>query len=594
MLDILIRNAWIIDGTGAQGYRGSVGVVGDKIALVQRGDCHAGAACQLDADGLVCSPGFIDAHSHADVSLHYYPQCYNARMQGITTFAGGNCGIGVAPALRPDFYEPYHRSLDIGDMPVTWRTFGQWLSYVRTLPLGINFAPLVPLNPLRGSVLGADYQRPSTDEEIQRELELLEEGLDAGAFGLSFSLDPGIAGHFADRRELDALCGVLQERQVLLTAHTRHHQNQWPSEDGRTFYGWFIGNRGEVMCGRYQGLVEFMEYYRRFPKLRAMIAHLTNVFVVPQPHSLSLEYAMMDETMDLLVDQPNRDGCDVYFNVIPDQQSISSAYRIAAVMVRNMPYEDAVKDYATEEKLVEGLKDPLFRKKMEKSINGGKFKLTMLHPATDPYWAEAYQIVASTDREAVGKTLMELTRQRMPGSHMEMVYHNCIEVLFDLLVKDPQVMGAMILDKREYAMERFLKNPRCMPITDSVSLPAAPDTSRNIMGYGTPPLAYTLVGRYLVNMCREKNYLTMEEAFRRLTSLPAHVLRIAQRGVLKEGNYADITLLDWNGLGFTNDFMDPAVPMKGIVHVLVNGKFAVKDAAACQSADGRVLNRRMP
>ena len=591
MLDLLIRNTWIIDGTGAPGFRGCIGIAGDRIALVERGECQQTAAEIIDGEGLICSPGFIDAHSHGDVSLYYYPDCYNAISQGITTFVGGNCGIGVAPALRQEFYGPYHRSLDVDSMPVRWKTFGQWLDFIETLPIAANFVPLVPLNPLRGSILGEDYQRPSSDDEIQGELQLLDEALDAGAFGLSLSLDPGIAGHFADRRELDRLFQRLQEREVLLTAHTRHHQTQWPSDDGRTFYGWFIGHKGEVMCGRYQGLVEFMEYYRRFPGLRTMIAHLTNAFVVPQPHSLALEYAMMDETMELLVDKPNRDGCDVYFNVIPDQQSISSAYRIATPMVRNMPFEDTVKDYATEEKMIAGLRELQFRQKMKDFINGGKFKLTMLHPATDPYWAEAYQIVRSTDRDAVGKTLMQLTRERMPGTHMEMVYNNCIEVLFDLLLEDPMAEGAMILDKREFATERFLGNPRCMPITDSVMLPAVPDTSRNIMGYGTPPVAYTSMVRFLVNMCREGQYLTQEDAIRRLTSLPAHVLRIADRGILRPGYCADLTILDWDELSYENDFLVPARPPRGIQHVIINGRFALKNGKICDRKAGRVLRR---
>lgn len=591
MLDLLIRDAWIIDGTGAPGFRGCVGVEGDRIAFVTNGACQRAAAEVVEGKGLVCSPGFIDAHSHGDISFYYYPDCFNAISQGITTFVGGNCGIGLAPALRPDFYESYHRSLDVGSMPVCWKTFGQWLDFVGTLPLAANFVPLVPLNPLRGSVLGRDYQRPSTADEIQRELYLLDEALDAGAFGFSLSLDPGIAGHFADRRELDCLFSRLQEREVLLTAHTRHHQTQWPSDDGRTFYGWFIGHKGEVMCGRYQGLVEFMEYYRRFPGLRTMIAHLTNAFVVPQPHSLALEHAMMDETMELLVDQPNRDGCDVYCNVIPDQQSISSAYRVATPMVRNMPFEDTVKDYASEEKMIAGLRDRAFRQKMKAFINGGKFKLTMLHPATDPYWADAYQIVESTDRDAVGKTLLQLTRERMPGTHMEMIYNNCLEVLFDLLLADPMVQGAMILDKREFATERFLKNPRCMPITDSVMLPPVPDTARNIMGYGTPPVAYTSMVRFLVNLCREGGVLGMEEAFRRLTSLPAHVLRLRDRGILRSGYFADITMLDWRELGYVNDFMRPAQTARGIRHVIVNGRFALRDGRVVAGPAGRVLRR---
>ena len=94
MLDLLIRNTWIIDGTGAPGFRGCIGIAGDRIALVERGECQQTAAEIIDGEGLICSPGFIDAHSHGDVSLYYYPDCYNAISQGITTFVGGNCGIG--------------------------------------------------------------------------------------------------------------------------------------------------------------------------------------------------------------------------------------------------------------------------------------------------------------------------------------------------------------------------------------------------------------------------------------------------------------------------------------------------------------------
>ena len=238
-----------------------------------------------------------------------------------------------------------------------------------------------------------------------------------------------------------------------------------------------------------------------------------------------------------------------------------------------------------------GLRELQFRQKMKDFINGGKFKLTMLHPATDPYWAEAYQIVRSTDRDAVGKTLMQLTRERMPGTHMEMVYNNCIEVLFDLLLEDPMAEGAMILDKREFATERFLGNPRCMPITDSVMLPAVPDTSRNIMGYGTPPVAYTSMVRFLVNMCREGQYLTQEDAIRRLTSLPAHVLRIADRGILRPGYCADLTILDWDELSYENDFLVPARPPRGIQHVIINGRFALKNGKICDRKAGRVLRR---
>ena len=591
MLDILIQNAQIADGTGGPLFTGNIGVEGDRIVLVNHGETAPEAKRVIDATGLLCTPGFVDSHSHADMSLPYYPDVYNLVCQGVTTFAGGNCGIGLAPALNPDFYKPYFASLDVADLDVCWRGFGQWLDYARTLKLGANYVPLVGLNPIRGGVLGPDYARASTDAEIAQEVEALQEALDAGAFGMSLSLDPGVAGHFADARELNALCQVLQAREVLFTAHTRHHQTQWPSEDGQSYYGWFIGEKGEAICGRYQGLVEFMEYYRRFPKLRCIIAHLTNAYSVPQPHSVELEHAMLDETVEFLVNAPLRDGCDVYYNDIPDNQSISSSYRVATMMLRNMPHDEAVRDYATEDKMIAGLRDPAFRKKMHAFINGGKFKLTMLHPATDPYWADDYMITASTIPGIVGKTLMQITKERMPGTDRELVYNNCVEVLFDLLLEDPYLRGAMSLDKREYETTWLLRNERSMPISDTVALPKHPDTSRNIMGYGTPPVAYNIFIRFLLRMCDELGYLSVPEAIHRMTLLPAQVLRVEKRGALKEGYYADITLLDWEKLGYQNDFENPAQPPQGICHVLVNGRCAVENGAVQPAGAGRVLNR---
>ncbi len=591
MLDILIKDAWIVDGSGKEGYRGCIGIKADKIVRVEAEEITEEAKEVINGEGLVCTPGFIDGHSHADVSIPYYPELYNLLGQGITTFAGGNCGIGLAPAWKEEFYRPYFDSLDLGDLDISWNSFGEWLDYVKTLPLGANYVPLVGLNPLRGSILGKDYERAATQEEIEKEKELLEEALDAGAFGLSVSLDPGICGHFADRRELDALCQLLDRRKVLFTAHTRHHQTQWPSEDGQSFYGWFIGHKGEAVCGRYQGLVEFMEYYRRFPTLRCMVAHLTNAYGVPQPHSLALEHAMLDESVEFLINEPRRDGCDVYFNAIPDEQSISSSYRVATPMVRNMKYEETLREYATEEKMIAGLKDKDFREKMKAFINGGKFKLTMLHPATDPYWAADYRFTESKIPDVSGKTLMDLTKERMPGTERELVYNNCIEVLFDLLTEDPGIRGAMCLDKREFETGRLLRSPVSIPITDTVALPEKPDITRNIMGYGTPPVAYSIFIRFLANMCREQGIFTIEEAIRKITSLPAHILRIPGRGQIKCGYYADITMFRWEELAYENDFKEPEKPPQGIVHVIVNGKFAVREGVLKKPGAGRILNR---
>jgi len=330
MLDILIKNSKVVDGTGSTAFLGSVGIEKEKIAFVKEGNFDCEAVSVIDGTGLVCCPGFIDIHSHADMSINIYPEAYNLLVQGITTFVGGNCGSSLAPAINPGYYKPYYKAIGLGDKEVHWESFGKWLDQVENLPLGANYVPLVGHNAIRGSAMGADYKRTSTKAEIAEEITLLREALDSGAYGMSVGFDAGMPGHTADRIELDSLFAVLEQNNSLLTAHTRHHQNQWPSDDGRSYYGVYVGCRGDVICGRYHGLIEFMEYYKRFPKLRTVIAHLTNAFLMPQPHGQALEDAMIDETIELLVNEPLREGYDLYYNLIPSELSISSCYRVYA------------------------------------------------------------------------------------------------------------------------------------------------------------------------------------------------------------------------------------------------------------------------
>ena len=591
-MDILFKNAKIIDGTGSPAYVGCVGIEKDKIALVKAGDLDCEAASVIDVTGLICCPGFIDIHSHADISIPLYSEAYSLLVQGITTFVGGNCGISLAPATKPDYYEKYNRENGLSIIDFQWGGFGKWLDHIDARGVGANYVPLVGHNAIRGNVLGADYNRFSTEAEVKEELLLLEEALDAGAFGMSAGFDAAMAGHSADRTEIEALFSLLERKGALITAHTRHHQNQWPSDDGRTYYGVYNGYRGDVICGRYHGFIEFMEYYKRFPKLRVLISHLTNAFLMPQPHSQALENAMIDETLRLLVDEPLQEGYDVYYNLLPSEISISSRYRVTFSLAQSLQYDTFFKDYTSEMDIVKGLCDTGFRLKLIELINSGRFKMGMLSPATDPYWADCYTFVRSNDISVVGKTLMEVTQERKTGTQVELVYCNCMETLFDIVLDDPNTEWALTKDKREYmAYQRLLLHPRSMPCTDCIAFPEVPDTTKNMLSYGTPPVGYTMMCRYLINMARDKQHLSPEEAIRRITSLPAQVMGIEGRGKLTEGYSADITLLNWDGLSYENDFLSPSKRPGGFVHVLVNGQFAMKDSVMQKAAAGRVIRK---
>ncbi|MDD4189176.1 MAG: amidohydrolase family protein [Eubacteriales bacterium] len=592
MLDILIKNAKIVDGTGSTPFLGSVGIEKEKIVLVKKGDSDFEAESVVDGAGLICCPGFIDIHSHADMSINIYPETYNLLVQGITTFIGGNCGSSLAPAKNPEYYKPYYKSIGLEDDEVPWTNFEKWLDQVETLSIGANYVPLVGHNAIRGSAMGADYKRISTRDEITEEIALLNEALDSGAFGMSVGFDAGMPGHTSDRTELDPLFAVLEKNNSLLTAHTRHHQNQWPSDDGRSYYGVYNGYRGDVLCGRYHGFIEFMEYYKRFPKLRTLIAHLTNAFLMPQPHGQALEDAMVDETIEQLVNEPLRQGYDLYYNLIPSELSISSRYRVAFSLIQSFRYDNYFCDFASESALISGIQEEGFRLRLIDLINSGRFKVGMLNPATDPYWSDAYTFVRCGDSSVAGKTLMELTNERNPGTRMELVYRNCIETLLDLLIEYPDTEWALTKDKREFmAYERLLLHPRSMPISDCIAFPEVPVTSRNIMSYGTPPIAYTIMCRYLINMVRDKHHLTLEEALRRITSLPAQIMGIYKRGSLTGGYFADVVLFDLDKLGYENDFLNPAKRPSGFKHVIVNGKFAMKDGRMQSERAGKVLRK---
>ena len=124
MLDYLIKNATVVDGTGRSAYAAAVGVEGDKIACVITGGPLPAAKTVIDAKGKLLCPGFIDIHSHADVSLPFYPHADNSIMQGITSFVGSNCGMGIAPAHNPEFVDAYMmKKLKLNSSMKTYKSF---------------------------------------------------------------------------------------------------------------------------------------------------------------------------------------------------------------------------------------------------------------------------------------------------------------------------------------------------------------------------------------------------------------------------------------------------------------------------------------
>lgn len=216
MYDLIIKNGQIIDGTGSPAYRADVAIREGKIARIARG--LDGAAQTIDATGLVVTPGFIDSHSHSDLAILSSPDQKEKIEQGITTSVGGQCGTTLAPLSRDD--DPDAPVGTYGTSADVLGTMGRFLDTAKNVPLGANAAVFVGHRALRKAVMGMENRAPSP-AELERMKELLRDGIEHGAMGVSFGLiyTPSC---YAQTDELIELAKVAAEYNALVSAHIRN------------------------------------------------------------------------------------------------------------------------------------------------------------------------------------------------------------------------------------------------------------------------------------------------------------------------------------------------------------------------------------
>ena len=226
--DLIIRNGTIVDGSGLPGYRGDLGIVGDRIAII--GDLKRETATEIiDAAGLVVSPGFVDGHTHMDAQVFWDSMGSNSCWHGVTSVVMGNCGFSLAPCAEAQKMLVLHNlqmaediSIDamIAGVPWSWETFGEYLDAVDALPKGINYAAYVGHSALRTHVMGErGMEEAATAEDRARMKDALCDSLRAGAIGLSTSRSSThrtpdgkpVASRMADWSEVQALTGVMSE-----------------------------------------------------------------------------------------------------------------------------------------------------------------------------------------------------------------------------------------------------------------------------------------------------------------------------------------------------------------------------------------------
>jgi N-acyl-D-aspartate/D-glutamate deacylase len=541
VLDLVIRNGTIVDGSGLPRFRGDVGIAGGRIASVGRRLGDVESARVIDAAGRIVAPGFIDPHTHYDAQLCFDPYAYPALEHGVTSVVTGNCSLSLAP-VRPAHRDRFSRMFRlIEEMPeaafdkgVDWRwgeSFGGMLDAVAK-DVAVNVGALVGHSVLRMYVMGDDPRRAATADEIAMMADILRECLDAGALGLSTSyvdveddLRP-VPCRFAEHSELEALCGVLAERGRML-----------------------------------QVVHEFYDAGLTVSRVE-LLADLSTRFGIPTTLSPLFHTAAAPGATDQVMAAVERvwaGGARVWPQVQTRPIDISWTMGQRSIMFLAIPGWWNVLAMGDPAKKLEALADP---KVKEQLVAGMDQAVAARGAGMDPGNYLIREVALERNKDLVGRTLGDVAAER--GTR-------AAELLIDLSVEeelgtwfmrsglghsDPEAVGALLAHPLVHV--------------------GASDGGAHVGSFATYGDTGFLLSRYV----RETGALTLEAAVKKITADPATIWGIPDRGQLKAGYAADVVVFDAETIGRGPEIASDDFPgggtrwirrSEGVDSVVVNG-----------------------
>jgi len=552
--DIVIRNGTVIDGTGAPGRRADVAV--SRKRIVEIGEYKGKAARTIDAQGLVVAPGFIDPHTHYDAQICWDGATTPSSWHGVTTVVMGNCGVGIAPC-RPAAREIAMRDLvnveaipfEVLNAGITWdwETFPQYLDAAAKRKPALNLAFLAPLTPLRHYVMHEDsLERSATPEETQKIKALLGEAMDAGAFGFSSTLlnqhmgygGRPLACRNASREELKAYCNALRERKKGAIEIAMTKQIGVLDEPELELLDFMLAESGRPIT-----VIAFFDRDDISEAVRTSLrkaAPLIARGARPQTSPLPL-------TREVNMRNP------FSFAGFPSWKAVfaDKSKEAQAAVYRNISFRNQ------------------FREELKNPIGFGNWSRIAVHEVKNPAL-----------KQHEGKTVAELALEQGKDG---------VDAFLDLTLADDL--------ENEFTMKSFNNRVDRMAemLNDKSILLGLGDGGAHLdmlcdSGYPT----YVL-GTWV----RERKVLTLEEAIRRMTSDPADLFGIRDRGRIKPGLAADLVIFSAEEVASGGrperlyDLPGGAKRMvmrsRGIEYTLVNGEVTWEKGALTGASAGQVL-----
>jgi N-acyl-D-amino-acid deacylase len=527
--DLVIVNGHIIDGTGSPWYSGDIGIREGKIVAIGFLK-DAPRTRTIDARGMVVAPGFIDMLGQSELTILVDPRLPSKIYQGITTEITGEGG-SAAPLndaiILADraSYEHYHITPD-------WKTLGQYFARLEKQGMGINLATYVGATQVRRMVLGDDDKQPSA-AQLEQMKELVRQAMQEGAVGVSTSLEYAPAP-YAKTEELIALASEAGKFGGIYATHMRNESDAvLPAIDEALR----IGREAHLPVEIWHIKVAGKHNWGRMPEVVAKInaARAAGMDISADTYA----YSAWFNSMSAFIPPWAHDGGDT--------------------------------------KLVERLKDPAMRARIRKDL---------MTPSSE--WDNEWQEIPGPEAVLIGvvhnPNLVPLQGKRL-SEIAKLWGKDPMDALFDLLIEDNAFTKVAVFGMSEPDVALALQQPWVSVDNDSSGT-----SPEGILGQEHPhPRAYGTFPRILRKYVREEKKLSLEEAVRKFSALPAQRMRLTDRGVLKAGMWADVVIFDPATVRDVATFENPNQLSQGMQFVLVNGVPVIDEGKMEGALPGKVL-----
>ena len=528
--DLIIKNGRVVDGSGKPAFKGDIAIKADRIARIGNlRDAHARRV--IDARGQVVAPGFIDMLGQSEQFVLIDPRAMSKVMMGVTTEITGE-GESIAPLNdrilkeQEDFNRRYNLTVD-------WRTLGEYFQRLGKQGAGVNLGTFVGATQVREYVIGYD-DRPPTSAELAQMKKLVADAMKDGALGVSTSLQY-VPARFAKTDEIVELAKVAHQYGGIYISHQRSEANAIDDSMKEVFE---IARRAQIPAEIWHFKTAYQKNWGRMPEMLRRI------------------------------EAARRQGLKITADVYP---YVAGSTSLSACLP----------PWALEggtDRMLTRLKDTATRERLKKEITTDSKDWENIYLGSGGPSGILIGAVVNRDLETwQGKRLSEIAAAQNKAA---------LDALFDFIIADHGQTGAIFFMMKESDMQAALKSPFVSICTDS----GARATDGPLAGSKSHPRGWGTYPRILGKYVRDEKLMPLEFAIHKMTGLPASNVGLKNRGLIRQGYFADITIFDPKTVIDRATFEDPNQYPVGINFVIVNGQIEVDNGQRTPVLAGRVLH----